>query len=122
MVEVTLNVIEKEYDKYEKRTYERRTFAGGFILSDAAQAGLARACRDLNLNMKSLIALVLCFYFGDGHDHFLCEHCLYGPQDCELTLYTAEDIDAARLPLLDKGSLVVGLPNVYLGEWENENC
>lgn len=89
MKEVTLQLDDRTYERMRVYAKRYRTHVAG------------------------MFAIVAAYYFGDGKDHLRCEHCVFGSGDtCALPDFGEQ---MTTLPILDKGSVVVGLPTVEQG-------
>ena len=72
--------------------------------------------RKYRTSIAGMLALIVAYYFGDGHDHLRCEHCVYGTGDtCNLPAKGEQ----TTIPPLDKGIVVVGHPLPDLGKRES---
>lgn len=98
----------RTFNRATRRTDVQRFAAGSVALPASVEAALKEAAPLYGVNAAQMVQLVLCYYFGDGADHFTCEHCGFLEADgaCRFPLSGEQ----TTLPLLDMGSVVVGLP------------
>ena len=88
---------------------------GATYLDERLTRNIRRFAKLYRTTPAGMIAIALAYYFADGKNHLGCEHCYYGQddfKDCALPI----EGEQTTLPILDKGSVVVGLSTSDLGE------
>lgn len=112
-----LQIVNTEYVfNRATRTKERHDYlVSDAALPDEVRSAISCFATRHNLGFAEVVLMALCYYFGDGENHLLCEHCGFFSAGCEL-----DDVfdrgGFSTLPLLDKGSVVVGLSVDEQGE------
>lgn len=106
--------VETCYDRASRRSYKSFFSAGSVNLPAEVERAIKDAAPKYGVTYPQMVLLVLCYYFGDGYDHFQCEHCeLLGSDGvCRFPLVGEQ----TTMPLLDKGMVVVGHPMTDQGE------
>lgn len=103
---------ERSYNRVTRSVELHKYSAGAVSLPAEIGSALRKYSEHYRLTYAETVALALKFYFGDGKDHLACEHCDLWREHCTVPVVGGQ----TTLPLLDMGSVVVGLSNVDLGE------
>lgn len=99
---------------------------GSVSINGETSSALKRAAREYRTSSAGMIAIVLAYYFGDGANHLGCSDCGFWFLDDSQGVKRACDGCEpggsvplrgvqTTLPLLDKGSVVVGKPSTDQG-------
>ena len=97
--------------EYDRAGNKRRVEDQSITINKDTVLGLTRAAKQYRTTKAGMIELVLAYYFGDCSNHLGCADCMFDFEDMGLM----EPGTQTTLPLLDKGSVVVGKPSNDLG-------
>ena len=106
-----------EFSRFGK---PKEVYESVFYVDKALEKALRRAAGDYRTTTAGMFQIILAYYFGDGSNHLGCSDCGYwvpGCPGCEpgYSIPGLEPGTQTTLPLLDKGSVVVGQPSNDLG-------
>ena len=104
---ITVTNTESVYNRAKMRKESIETVSGKVYVNRDLEKALKVYAPRYQMSVAQLVEVALSFYFGDGQNHLNCEYCEFW-RDCECKM--PEVGENATLPLLDKGSVVVGLP------------
>ena len=120
-MEITLS----HYD-YDKAGNRRKVNDGSFRVPREVDIALSRYSKLYRTSKAGMIQIILAYYFGDGANHLGCQDCANFAPFCDFysldcsqgenqAFEAPEPGEQTTLPLLDKGSVVVGQPVDYQG-------
>lgn len=113
MVIKTYNV-DSSFNRATRRVEVREIESGFFSVPRDVELQLRLLARDYQCSVAEMVSTALRFYFGDGKNHLMCEHCDFYSQD-EKGCKMPEKGEQTTMPLLDKGIVVVGQPSIDQG-------
>lgn len=116
---VTVSHEETVFNRATRKKDAREVVEGRFHVSWQVEKAMRELAPKYRMSVAELVVLCLQYYFGDGKDHLGCEYCaLFGKEwSQELQACVLDGLQGENtLPLLDKGSVVVGQPSVDLGK------
>lgn len=111
------------HDEYSRNGSRVEAQDGVIAVPRGVETALKRFSREYRTNPAGMVVLALSYYFGDGSDHLGCSDCEYfwpcteyndgfvRCQGLEPGGKTPIQDGKNTLPLLDKGSVVVGQPS-----------
>ena len=110
-MKITVSRTESVYNR-ATREYELREYPlGSSFTTEKEDMALRRFSKEYGMSVAGFVALVVSYYFGDGKNHFGCEFCDFWENGCN----GPEPGTQTTLPLLDQGSVVVGLSSADQG-------
>lgn len=105
-MKITIVDTDTVYNRATRQKETREWPIGSFRVSNEVSRMLRKMSEEYRCTVADVVSLALCYYFGDGKNHLQCEYCDYWSNGCQMP----EPGKQTTLPLLDKGSVVVGLP------------
>lgn len=94
-------------------------FVADAAISDEIKSAISCFATRHGLSFADVVMMALHYYFGDGENHLLCEHCGFFVDGCSLDALLDPKLQPGTqttVPLLDKGTVVVGLSMSEQGE------